>query len=107
MTQTFLDQLARTVASDKHIALFWDNAGYHTAKALVVPENMTLVALPPRSPELNPMENLWGYLRSHHWSNRTFANLDAVESAAVTAWHQVCLNEDRIKTVCRCAYLPK
>jgi transposase len=105
-TQKFLDGLAKTIASHKHVALIWDGAGYHTAKALRVPANITLVTLPPRSPELNPTENLWHYLRSHHWSNRAYANLDAVERAAVQGWRRVCLRPELIRTVCACHYLP-
>jgi len=48
--------------------LIWDGAGFHTGKDLVVPGNVSLLRLPPYSPELNPVENLWHYLRSHHWS---------------------------------------
>ena len=103
--QIFLDQLSRTIAPTKHVALIWDNAGYHTAKALRVPANITVVPLPPRAPELNPVENLWHYLRSHHWSNRSYADLDAVESAAMTAWQAVCLCPEIIKTVCGCPYV--
>lgn len=104
-TQKFLDGLSRTIDPSRHVVLIWDGAGYHRAKALRVPPNLTLVALPPRSPELNPTENLWHYLRSHHWSNRTYKNLDAVEEAAVSGWRAVCLNPALIRTVCACPYL--
>jgi len=72
---------------------------------LRVPANITVVPLPPRAPELNPVENLWHYLRSHHWSNRSYADLDAVEAAAMTAWQAVCLCPEIIKTVCGCSYV--
>jgi hypothetical protein len=49
-------------------------AGFHIAKALRVPENITLGQLPPYSPELNPIENLWHYLKSHFWSNRAYTD---------------------------------
>ena len=68
--------------------------------------NITLVSLPPRSPELNPVENLWHYLRSHHWSNRTYKNLDAVEEAAEQGWRKVCLRPELIRTLCACHYIP-
>ena len=61
--------------------------------------------LPPYSPELNPVERLWLYLREHHWSNRVYPTLDALEEAAVAGWRAVCLDAERIKTVCRCDYL--
>lgn len=105
-TQKFLDLLSATLPPATHVALVWDGAGYHTAKALVAPSNITLVPLPPRSPELNPVENLWHYLRSHYLSNRTYRDLEAVEAATVAAWRQACLGPDRVKTVCGCPYLP-
>jgi transposase len=101
----FLDLLAATIPDDTHVALFWDNAGFHTAKALVVPSKITLVPLPPRSPELNPVENLWHYLRSHHWSNRVYKDLNHLEAAMLAGWQAVCLGPKLIQTVCACPYL--
>lgn len=97
--------MSATLPPTTHVALVWDGAGYHTANDLVVPANLTLVPLPPRSPELNPVENLWHDLRSHYLSNRTYANLDAVESATAAAWRATCLGPERIQTVCACPYL--
>ena len=50
-----------------------------------------LLALPPYSPELNPVENLWHYLRSHYWSNRKYETVDELFDAAETAWRAACL----------------
>ena len=72
----------------------------------VVPANLTVVTLPPYSPELNPVERLWLYLRQHHWSNRAYEDLDALEEAAVSGWRAVCLHPEKVKTLCRCKYLP-
>jgi hypothetical protein len=66
----FLEQFARELPAGVHAVLIWDGAGWHTGGDLVVPGNVSLILLPPYSPELNPVENLWHYLRSHHWSNR-------------------------------------
>lgn len=107
IVQTFLDQFATTLPAGTHVALIWDNAGYHLAKTLRVPRSITVVPLPPYSPELNPVENLWHYLRSHHWSNRTYKDLDAVEDAAVAGWRTVCLNEKTLQTVCACPYVER
>jgi transposase len=107
IVQMFLDQLSATIPVGTHVALIWDNAGYHTSKALRSPKNITLVRLPPYSPELNPVENLWHYLRCHYWSNRTYQDLDAVEDAAVDGWRKACLDTKIIKSVCACPYLEK
>ena len=104
--QEFLDRFAATIAQDEHVALVLDQAGWHGSGALIVPDNITLVPLPPYSPELNPVERLWLYLRQHHWSNRVYPNLTAVEDAAVSGWRAVCLGPDWVKTICRCDYLP-
>ena len=64
----YLKQFAAEIFSDVHAVLIWDQAGFHKSKELVVPENITIIELPAYSPELNPVENLWQYLRSHFWS---------------------------------------
>ena len=66
-----------------HAVLIWDGAGFHTGEDVVVPSNVSLIQLPPYSPELNPVENLWHYLRAHHWSNRLYRDYDALQEEAV------------------------
>jgi hypothetical protein len=66
----FLEQFSQTLGPDEHAAMIWDGAGFHLSGQLKVPANVTIIQLPPYSPELNPMENLWHYLKSHFWSNR-------------------------------------
>lgn len=101
----FLAQLSQELDDDIHAVLLWDQAGYHTAKNLHVPDNLTLLPLPPYSPELNPVENLWHYLRSHFWSNRLYPNYDALLDAAEHAWKQVCLTPTLIQSICAAPYL--
>ena len=104
ITNIFLEQFAQEIPGDVHGVMVWDQAGFHTGKALKVPENITLVPLPPYSPELNPMENLWHYLRSHYWSNRAFADYDALVNAAEDAWQRSACNPATIQSVCRASY---
>ncbi len=105
MVQVFLDGLSATIPAGTHVVLVWDGAGYHVAGALRVPSNLTAVGLPPYSPELNPVERLWLYLRQHHWSNRVYEDVDAVEDAAMSGWRAACLDPDKVKSICRCEYL--
>lgn len=105
MVQAFLDGLAATIPEGTHVVLVWDGAGYHVAQALRVPARLTLVGLPPYSPELNPVERLWLYLRRRHWSNRVYADIDAVEEAAVAGWRAACLDPAKVSSICRCEYL--
>lgn len=88
-----------------HVVLVLDRAGWHRSKALKVPANMTLLYLPPYSPELNAIEKLWGFVRSHYTSNRIYRDYEHLfESAS-----QVCrdVSEDRIRTVCRTTWIER
>jgi len=105
IVNTFLEQFSQTIAEQEHAVMIWDGAGFHTGRALRVPANVTLLQLPAYSPELNPIENLWHYLKSHFWSNRTYADYDALEQAAMTAWHKSVLNSELMTTVCAAPYL--
>lgn len=102
----FLDQFSRSLATDVHAAMIWDGAGFHRALDLKVPANITLITLPPYSPELNGIENLWHYLRSHCWSNRIYDDDDELFDVATTTWCQNCLNTDLVKSVCAKSYVP-
>jgi hypothetical protein len=51
------------------------------------------------------VERLWLYLRQHHWSNRVYPGIEALEEAAVSGWRAVCLRPDKVKSICRCEYL--
>src|ERR1019366_1720017 len=63
-----LAEISRVIAPNANAALVLDGAGYHVAADLVVPDNITLVPLPPYAPELNPVENVWEYLRGNKLS---------------------------------------
>ena len=104
-TNAFLELMSTSLEPGVHAVLIWDNAGFHTSKSLVVPANITLLALPPYSPELNPVEDLWHYLRSHHWSNRWYADYEAIQDAAVEGWRAVCMDRERIKSICAVPYM--
>ena len=62
-------------------------AGWHSTGKLVVPKNITIILLPSKSPELNPVENIWQYLRSNYLSNRVFKDYTAIVDAACDAWN--------------------
>jgi hypothetical protein len=101
----FLQEFSRQLAPNVQAVLIWDGAAFHTSKSLVVPENVTLLRLPPYSPELNPIENLWHYLRSHYWSNRSYPDWDALKEATVAGLVTVGTDAERIKTVCAAPYI--
>ena len=79
----FLSEVAQRHA-EEFIVMVMDQAGWHIAGDLAVPQNMRLIFLPPYSPELNPAEHLRESLREDCFANHVFANLDAVESALIS-----------------------
>ena len=105
VVNVFLGQLSRQLAVGVHAVLLWDGAGYHVGRGLVVPANVSLINLPPYSPELNPVENLWHYLRAHHWSNRVYDDYDALLEAATESWRKVCMEPEKIRSICAAPYL--
>jgi hypothetical protein len=82
--RTFL--LGVQVAFGAHAVVVCDGAGWHKGKRLRVPENITLLPLPPYSPELNPMENVWDYLRGNKLSRRVWNSYEAIVAACKEAW---------------------
>ena len=76
--QIFLDEVALRHPKDR-IVMVLDGAGWPRGDALAVPENMKLLFLPPYSPELNPVENIWEELREKGFDNKVFDSLDALE----------------------------
>jgi hypothetical protein len=101
----FLAGLSSTLAPDEHAVLVLDNAGWHVAKALAVPANVTLLPLPAYAPELNPVERLWAWLRSHCLANRVYADYDELLRETDRAW--LTLDEPTIKSVRACPWIER
>jgi transposase len=87
--QLHLDEISRAVARGAHAVLLLDRAGWHTTARLVVPKNLTLIFLPSRAPELNPVETIWPYLRQTGLSPRVFETYEAIIDAACEAWRKL------------------
>ena len=79
--QMHLDEISRHVARKAHAVVLMDRAGWHTTGKLKVPKNLTIILLPSRAPELNPVENIWQYLRANWLSNRVFEDYNAIVDA--------------------------
>jgi transposase len=101
----FFRQFEKEVNPDVHVFMIWDQAGFHTSALVKPPKNLTIVPLPPYSPQLNPVEKLWQYFRKHFWSNRVYDNYDALRFAAIESWQHTCLNKEKIKSICRAKYV--
>ncbi len=94
-----LTEISAMVAHGAHAVVLLDRAGWHLSGALEVPDNITLLPLPPRSPELNPVENVWQYLRDNWLSNRVFENYDEILDHCCAAWNRLIERPWKIMTI--------
>lgn len=97
--QAHLEEISATVAVGAHAVVILDQAGWHTSNGLNVPANMTLLPLPPRSPELNPQENIWQFLRDNWLSNQVFASYEEIVDRCCLAWKTLIDQPARITSI--------
>ncbi len=97
--QLHLDEIARTVTPGAHALLIVDGAGWHGAKGLRVPDNITLLKLPPYAPELNPMENVWAYLRANKLAITVFDTYEDILAKCADAWNFFANDPERITSI--------
>jgi transposase len=96
--------ISEQAGPDVHIIVVLDQAGWHTAKALKIPENISLLYLPSYSPELNAIERLWGYLKSHYLSNRVYTDYEDLLNTCRDAWNKI--TPERFCTICHTKWIP-
>ena len=82
-----LAEIAKAIAPGAHAVLLVDQAGWHLSARLLIPANITILALPPKCPELNPVENIWQYMRDNWLSNRIFKSYDDIVDHCCYAWN--------------------
>jgi transposase len=100
MMNLHLAEISSNVTPAAHAVLTIDGAGWHqTGDKLRVPDNITLLHLPPDSPELNPVENVWAYLRGNKLSNRVFDTYNEIVEACCNAWNWLIEQPARITTI--------
>ena len=99
MMQLHLDEISRNVAEGAHAVLILDRAGWHTTSKLDVPDNITPIFLPSRAPELNPVENVWEYLRKNKLSNRLYQTYEDIVEACCEAWNYLMARPEQIASI--------
>ena len=100
MMSLHLIEISKQVAPGAHAVVVLDGAGWHQQGGrLTVPDNITLLHQPPYSPELNPVENIWQFLRQNHLSNRVFESYDAILTACCDAWQALMNTPERIRSI--------
>ena len=97
--QAMLDELAQAVSPGAHAVVLMDRAGWHIAKDLTVPANLTPVFLPAYSPELDAIERVWLYLRERFLSHRLWASYDDILDACCAAWNTLLEEAGRIRSL--------
>ena len=99
--QHHLDEIAHLVHPKAHALVILDQAAWHTTEKLRLPDNLSLLALPPKSPELNPVENVWQYLRQNKLSHRVWPDYDAIVATCCEAWNMLVSMPDRLASITR------
>lgn len=98
--RTHLQQISEKTASERHAVIIMDGAGWHTEQIADEFENITIIKLPPYSPELNPIEQVWSWLRQHHLANRCFDGYNSIVDAIADAWNDFVSSSERLKSMC-------
>jgi len=87
--QAHLDEIGCQVEVGKHAVVVLDKAGWHTSKNLRIPKNISLLSLPPYSPELNPQEQVGRQMKHNDLANRNFSNYKEIVEACSQAWMKI------------------
>jgi DDE superfamily endonuclease len=100
-TGLHLAEISREVTPGAHAVVVLDGAGWHGAGGLAIPDNLTLLPLPRYSPELNPVENVWQYLRQNQLSYRVWEDYAAIVESCCKAWNALMAMPDRLASITR------
>ncbi len=100
--QYYIDNLSKEF-SDKKIILFMDQAGWHKSRNLQIPENIRFEFLPAYSPELNPVEKLWQWIKKECLHNFIYNSLKELEDAVIVEFQKLTLS--KYKKLCNCNYM--
>ena len=94
-----LAEISAAVAPGAHAVLILDQAGWHLSAGLVIPTNITLLPLPAKCPELNPVENVWQFMRDNWLSNRIFKSYNDILDHCCFAWNRLMDQPWRIMSI--------
>ncbi len=103
----YLKDFAKQLPKNVHALLVMDGAGWHGSKELTIPENVSILLLPPYSPELNPVELIWRQLRQRKLSNRLYPTIDHLEAAVSEAWMWISNQQEELSDLCLFPWIKK
>ncbi|RLV58776.1 IS630 family transposase [Parashewanella curva] len=95
-----LKQISQATAPERYALVIMDGAGWHTADITEEFDNLSMLKLPPYSPELNPIEQVWSWLRQHCLANRCFDSYEDIVEQCCKAWNQFIECTDRVMSMC-------
>ena len=98
--QIHLKHISMKIPKERHAAIVVDQAGWHTTKKLILPKNITLIPLPPASPELNPIEQVWRQLRQESLANRCYKDEEDIVKTCCDAWNSLDERKGAMKKLC-------
>jgi hypothetical protein len=94
-----LEEIAHCVTPGAHAVVLLDRAGWHVAKDLDIPENITLFPIPPYSPELNPVENIWQFLRQNKLAIQVWDDYESIVKSCCDAWNWLMSMPERVTSI--------
>lgn len=98
--QEHLKEISAHIPKGRHAVIVLDQAAWHTTKKLRIFDNLSLLPLPPASPELNPVEQVWQQLRDNCLANRCYNGYEAIVEACCDAWNWFVDTPNRIRQLC-------
>ncbi len=98
--RSHLQQISDKTPIDRHAIVIMDGAGWHTDDIAVEFTNLSIIKLPPYSPELNPIEQVWSWLRQHHLANRCFSGYESIVDSVCDAWNDFVSDVKRVMKMC-------
>lgn len=95
-----LQQISENTKADRHAVVIMDGAGWHSDDIDAEFNNLSVIKLPPYSPELNPIEQVWSWLRQNKLANRCFENYEDIVEQVSQAWRYFIKDIERVKSLC-------
>lgn len=96
-----LKQISAVTEKGRHAVVVMDGAGWHTNDIAEQFDNVSIIKLPPYSPELNPIEQVWSWLRQHCLANQSFTDYNDIVEKVCDAWNHFLENTDRVTKMCQ------
>ncbi|MCY4099763.1 MAG: IS630 family transposase [Rhodobacteraceae bacterium] len=94
-----MEDIGSKVPKGRHALIIFDGAGWHRSRDLVCPDNVSVLRLPPYSPELNSAENVFQFLKANHFANQVFETAGDVKTKVAAVWKTFTEQPERIKSI--------